>query len=724
VPHPSFMPAPVRYRFAYRPRPVAWAAACALLALASAARAQSGALDPTFGTGGIVKTPVGTLADVGRAVAIQADDRIVVAGYSTTNATGDDFSVARYLLNGTLDSSFNGTGKVITPVGPTNAIDRAFAVAVQDDQKIVVAGFSRNGGNEDFALVRYLPDGTLDGDFGSGGIVTTAIGTVNDEALAVAIQSDGRIVAAGYSHNGANRDLALARYLPDGTLDTTFSGDGKVSVPIGTGGNAGDDEARAIAIQPDGKIVIAGLSAFGSSEDMLVARFTTAGALDTTFGGGTGWKRIHFGLGNDDARALALQPDGMILIAGQARFGPGTQRHIGVARVDSTGTLDPGLNGTGILTTQIGTGSEADGIALFDSGRFVVAGKATNSGSNDWEVVRYNANGSLDTNFGGTGIVTTVVGTGPETAANGVAIQTDRKIVAAGASRTASDDNFTVARYLLDDCGNGTLDPGEQCDGGAVIGGDCCTDTCTVVSAGTVCRPAVDVCDITESCDGASGSCPSDQKLPDGDGDTVCDLIDICPVDPDPQQLDGDLDGLGDACDPCTNGVAVSTARLKLTKYTTGGGDDTFSFTGALDFASPPTLLPEAQGVRVIVEDEAGAPLFDVEVPGGAYDPLTRTGWTANKAGTSHTFRSHDAIDGVVNKVKLSTSGAHPDVVKFNVSGRGGSYATLPVDVPLSATMVLDAPTAATGLCGEVTFSGAPPLGCLFNTPGSTLGCK
>src|SRR5581483_4236629 len=257
VPHPSFMPAPVRYRFAYRPRPLPWAPPCALLALASAARAQSGALDPTFGTGGIVKTPVGTLADVGRAFAIQADDRIVVAGYSTTNATGDDFSVARYLLNGTLDSSFNGTGKVITPVGPTNAIDRAFAVA----------GFSRNGGNEDFALVRYLPDGTLDGDFGSGGIVTTAIGTVNDEALAVAIQSDGRIVAAGYSHNGANRDLALARYLPDGTLDTTFSGDGKVSVPIGTGGNAGDDEARAIAIQPDGKIVIAGLSAFGSSED-------------------------------------------------------------------------------------------------------------------------------------------------------------------------------------------------------------------------------------------------------------------------------------------------------------------------------------------------------------------------------------------------------------------------------------------------------------------------
>ena len=158
--------------------------------------------------------------------------------------------------------------------------------------------------------------------------------------------------------------------------------------------------------------------------------------------------------------------------------------------------------------------------------------------------------------------------------------------------------------------------------------------------------------------------------LPDDDGDTVCNLIDICPDDQDPGQEDGDNDGPGDACDPCTNGVGVTKPKIKITKYTTGPGDDTFSFSGTLDFASAPTLDPAGQevGVRFIVEDATAALLFDVDVPGGTYNPVTRTGWIANGSGTSHTFRTPTTtpVEGVVTKVKLSTTNARPDLVEVH----------------------------------------------------------
>ena len=674
---------------------------------------QSGVLDQTFGSGGIVVAPIGSANDFGRAVAIQDDDRIVVAGYST--GTNDNFSVARFDLDGGLDTSFGGTGVVVTPIG--SDVDRAFAVAVQDDAKIVVGGFRRDSGAEAFALARYHASGALDTGFDGDGKVVTPIGTLEDVVNAVAIQDDGKIVAVGYSRTAANRDVAIARYQANGALDTSFSLDGKHTFGIGTG----NDEALAVAIDGDGKILIAGYA--GTARDMFVARLTASGTLDPDFHAGAGLRTITFGTGDESAESIALLDDGRILVAGYARIG--TVDNFAVARLDASGALDTTLDGDGRLTTAIGTFSQGKAVAVDVNDRFVVAGTGRFAGSDDFAVARYEADGSLDSLFGGTGTVNTPVGGSGSDEVHGVAIQADAKVVAVGTARTGSARDFGLIRILVDDCGNGTVDAGEQCDSGAVIEGDCCTSACTFIAASTLCRPVADDCDLAEACTGASGACPVDQRKPDGDADGVCDEQDICPIDPDPAQLDGDDDGLGDECDPCTNGVTIGKPKLKLTKFTTGPGDDTFTFTGELDFAVAPVLDPPATGARLIVEDGAGDPLFDVAVPAGAYDPFTRTGWTSNGAGTSFTFRSPTAVGGLLNQVKLSKSASRPDLIKLRATGKKGAYAQNPIVLPLAAIVVLDAPTAATGECGEIHYLETPLVpSCAFNVSGSTLQCK
>jgi uncharacterized delta-60 repeat protein len=157
---------------------------------------------------------------------------------------------------GDLDPTFGNGGKVTTAIGSGN--DRGSSVALQSDGKIVVAGYSDNGSNYDFALMRYTVAGALDAGFGDGGKVTTSISSSYDFGHSVAVQSDGKIVVAGYSGGiyPANADFALARYTAAGALDTSFGSGGKVITPIGSA----YDEGRSVAVQSDGKIVVAGLS--------------------------------------------------------------------------------------------------------------------------------------------------------------------------------------------------------------------------------------------------------------------------------------------------------------------------------------------------------------------------------------------------------------------------------------------------------------------------------
>jgi uncharacterized delta-60 repeat protein len=241
----------------------------------------NGALDLTFGTGGIVTTPIGSGNDGAYSVAIQTDGKLVVAGYSY-NGTNYDFALVRYTTNGALDLTFGTGGIVTTPIGSGN--DYAYSVAIQTDGKLVVAGNSSNGGsNSDFALVRYTTNGALDLTFGTEGIVTTDFGGPIDYGNSVAIQTDGKLVVAGNSGNGAsNSDFALVRYTTNGALDLTFGTGGIVTTDFGGYGDVG----HSVAIQTDGKLVVAGWSYNGNISDFALVRYTTNGALDLTFGTG------------------------------------------------------------------------------------------------------------------------------------------------------------------------------------------------------------------------------------------------------------------------------------------------------------------------------------------------------------------------------------------------------------------------------------------------------
>lgn len=692
----------------HRPARVAAALlACVLAAVEGVEASPSGVLDPEFGSGGRTSTGVGSIDDFGLAMALGADGRVVVAGYSTSGTSPDDMSLARFDMNGALDTTLNGTGKEIVSFGAD--VDRAHAVAISPtDQKIVLAGFQRTGGKDDFAVVRLKPNGALDTSFNSTGKVVIGLSTGADAASAVAVQPDGKVVVAGYAIS-TNRDVAVARLQSNGTLDTSFNSTGKNVFGVGTG----NDEALAITLQPDGKTLVAGQAADGSQIDMMVARLGTDGTLDADFGSG-GKVRIAFGIGNEYATGIALQPDGKILVGGYARIG--TTYDFALARLLANGTLDPTFDGDGLVTTEIGTSAQANSVAFAD-GHIVLGGTAKVNGSDDFALARYGIDGALDTFFGTGGIVTTGFD-GAADSGRSVALQQDRKIVLGGGTRASNDDNFAVTRWLVDDCGNGALDPGEECDGSMGENGDCCS-ACRLVAAGTTCRPVGDRCDLAEACGGLDGDCPADARKPDSDEDGICNEFDLCPQESDPDQADHDADGLGDACDPCTNGTDASKPKLKITNYATSPGDDKFNLDGTIDFAEPILLAPDLHGLRVVVTAGDGSVLGDVLLPGGS-------AWKPNRAGTSWSWRSPTLVGGWINSARLRTSPSRPDQVGFSVAGSRGAFATPRPALPLEAIVVLDAPTAATGLCGFARFpaTGPPAPHCTLGPTGSTIDCR
>ncbi len=225
----------------------------------------AGDLDLSFGVGGKVRTTFGSFPEFSHAVALQADGKIVLAGYAS-NGSKNQFAVSRYNADGSLDMSFDGDGKVTTDFGGLDEF--GFGVEVQADGKIVVAGTVFRGGTKhEIAVARFNPNGSLDNSFDGDGRLTTAIGTVSEWGLNVAVQPDGRILVSGQSYNGSNDNVSLVRYNTNGSLDSSFDGDGKVTTPIGTSRSVG----RSVVVQEDGKIVVAGQSYNGSNYDFAIA---------------------------------------------------------------------------------------------------------------------------------------------------------------------------------------------------------------------------------------------------------------------------------------------------------------------------------------------------------------------------------------------------------------------------------------------------------------------
>jgi len=418
--------------------------AALILAVVSAgsALAAPGDLDPTFDTDGKVTTDLGSSNEDARSMAIQSNGKIVTTGRSNNGSTGYNFALARHNADGSLDTSFDTDGKVTTAFSSN---DLAYSVAIQPDGKIVAAGSAwADGSTEDFALARYNADGSLDTSFGSGGKVTTAFASSRDIAYSVAVQSDGKIVAAGQSINGLTYDFALARYNADGSLDTSFDTDGKVTTAFGSG----DDAASSVDIQSDGRIVATGSSYNGSDFDFALARYNASdGSLDTSFGSG-GRVTTAIGASGDFGSSMAIQGD-KIVAAGASDNGS-TGRDFALVRYNtSDGSLDTSFDTDGKTTTDFASGSfdGANNVAIQSDGKIVAAGFSDNgSTGRGFALARYNASdGSLDTSFGSGGKTTTDFSPSNDSA-NSVAIQSDGKIVAAGTSNSSNSD-FALARY-------------------------------------------------------------------------------------------------------------------------------------------------------------------------------------------------------------------------------------------------------------------------------------
>jgi len=274
--------------------------------------ASEGAPDDQFGTDGLVRLTFGTnLAEVASAVAVQQNGRVVVAG-----AVNGDFAVARLTTDGLPDPSFSGDGRVRTDI-VSGSFDGAADVVIQGDGKILVVGSRTSGGSTRFAIVRYTAAGVLDPTFSGDGKLVLALGPNSSEGDSIMVRPDGRIVVVGKTFGGPQAQIAIARLLPNGTPDTSFSGDGRATIPIGSG----DAIAMDDALTTGNKVVVGGFKGDG---EFLVVRLTAAGALDTTFSG-DGFETTSVGVG--DARSVAIQPsDGRILLAGEAPDTLGTEQ--------------------------------------------------------------------------------------------------------------------------------------------------------------------------------------------------------------------------------------------------------------------------------------------------------------------------------------------------------------------------------------------------------------
>jgi uncharacterized delta-60 repeat protein len=400
---------------------------------------QHGELDSTFNGNGKATIDFLDYIDIATAAVLQTDGKIVIAGYVDLGPL-EEFGVTRVNTDGTIDNSFGINGKVITDVGPSNA--RAHAVAIQADGKILVAG-SANA----FVLARYHPEGVIDSTFGINGIQTERFDSIDFFAhcTSMAIQADGKIILAGHSSSQAV-DFALVRYHPNGIIDTSFGTLGRITTDIGF---TTDNGANAIAIQADGKIVAGGFTGNFPVGDFCLMRYTTDGSLDSTFNM-DGKVTTSISQFADNLTALVIQPDGKIIAAGHTNSGDPYHWNFDftLTRYNENGSLDSTFGTDGKVITAFGPNNDGvNSVALQSDGKIVAIGYTTNLQDRDFAVARYHADGTPDTSWGNYGILTTSFSSIADYG-NAVVMQTDGKIVVIGSAVTASSSDFAIARYL------------------------------------------------------------------------------------------------------------------------------------------------------------------------------------------------------------------------------------------------------------------------------------
>ena len=406
---------------------------------------QAGSLDSSFGTGGKVVTSINSGADKAYAVALQTDGKIVVAGMTTSASTGKDFACLRYNSNGTLDTTF-GTGGIVTNDVQTGSDDVVYSIAIQSDGKIILAGFSDDGSNKNAAIIRLNATGTLDASFGtSGKVLTDFITNRADEIKTVKIHTlTGNIVVGGTSSlTSTNSQAIIARYTSAGLLDTTFNTTGKVLLDDASGTGTYYNIIEDLAVKSNGKISAVGWinqQGLQWSANYYGCRINNNGTMDTSFST-DGYIVTNGGFNADDKSfSMILNSDDSVLYSGGGYLSTLEYDYF-LGLYDSTGSTAVGkaLFDYGSLVKDISYGMGID-----STGKIVLAGSNVTSITNStFGIARVNANYTVDSTFGTAGKVTTIFGTNTTNEAFDMVIQTDDRIIAVG----YTGNDFAIARY-------------------------------------------------------------------------------------------------------------------------------------------------------------------------------------------------------------------------------------------------------------------------------------
>lgn len=412
---------------------------------------------PPGGAGVRLTIPITGTDDTAYAATVDGAGNVVMAG-TTSNGQSVLASITR---SGQLNTVFGPDGFVLYNL--STSTDSLLALVRMNDGRYVGCGvyFNTAGTANDFIVARFMSDGSFDTTFNGTGYAVTPFllsgpgGDLFDQCNAVAVDADGSIVAAGVTDADGPPHVALARYTADGAPDAGFGSGGILDINAGSSAN-GSSEAHALLIQPDGKLLVAGYATGTGNSDLLVMRLDGSGAPDPTFGTG-GITRTPIGTGEDIANAMVLQPDGRIVVAGTAVID--NDRHdFVIARYTSTGALDPTFGTGGFTTTAVGPGDDfAYALTLMPWGRFIAAGSeriSTSAGGTDLALVSYNADGSIDRFFGDLGIVKLNVSTDSTSNDAVYALANDidgEHFWAVGTAAPGTNEDFMAVEFGLDD---------------------------------------------------------------------------------------------------------------------------------------------------------------------------------------------------------------------------------------------------------------------------------
>jgi uncharacterized delta-60 repeat protein len=396
-------------------------------------RAQQGSIDPSFGNAGIAFTDFGS-EDNANAIALQSDGKSVVVGKAGNGSYV--IAVARYNVDGSLDTTFSGDGKYLDTLGNDATCN---AVCIQPDGKILLGGFADVIGYKYFTM-RLNADGTRDNTYDFDGVALVEVVPGYNFGYAMALQGDGKIVQTGAAQNSVI-NCGTVRYNSDGSIDSTFGVNGIILTNFSPGIKYGE----CIALQADGKILVGGTSGdYNNNTSVSIERFNTDGSIDSTFDSDGVLIDSVSTIGLDDnVKAIAVQADGKIVLSGQTNTSAGWD--FAVYRYNPDGTRDITFDGDGIATASQTADDYAFGMTLQPDGKIIVVGYGTINAF-DFLVARFNSDGSLDTSFDNDGLVYSYLGNFLSVAL-AAAVQADTKILVAGYSYPGNTD-FAVVRYL------------------------------------------------------------------------------------------------------------------------------------------------------------------------------------------------------------------------------------------------------------------------------------